>query len=231
MASSNSPAAAEASPGEGDAPGEASLLVSEFPPPPYYYRLAKTLTPPAIPHEALERGTSRAAAAAARARAESERLQLGDEADKTDAILGGVSSVEPHMEEEGDVVAVFGEIVEDPLLVEPPDRCEDPTVVRDQVKRLNRQVLQRFVNLVQDLVHRPMDNKYVLVGLAVAVAVALENRNQHHPSTYCTTGKHETICPTTYFSCFRSVTSLGSTRPVSCSSKPWKSNLPNEPLS
>jgi hypothetical protein len=79
--------------------------------------------------------------------------------------------VEPHEEEEGDVVAVFGEIVEDPLLVEPPDRCEDPTVVRDQVKLLNRQVLQRFVNLVQDLVHRPMDNKYVGVVVDAAVVV------------------------------------------------------------
>jgi hypothetical protein len=174
MASSNDPAATEDLPGEGDAPGEASLLVSEFPPPPYYYRLAKTLTPPTIPREALERGTKRAAAAASRARAESERLRLGDEADKTDAILGGVSAVEPHEEEEGDVVAVFGEIVEDPLLVEPPDRCEDPTVVRDQVKRLNRQVLQRFVNLVQDLVHRPMDNKYVSVVVTATVVVALE---------------------------------------------------------
>jgi hypothetical protein len=235
MASSNDPAATEDPPGEGDAPGEASLLVSEFPPPPYYYRLAKTLTPPTIPHEALERGTKRAAAAAARARAESERLRLGDEADKTDAILGGVSAVEPHEEEEGDVVAVFGEIVEDPLLVEPPDRCEDPTVVRDQVKRLNRQVLQRFVNLVQDLVHRPMDNKYVVCArCCCCYCCCCRYRNQHRTNAcgiilfYVTlpfdcafmlpsvTGKHETTCPTTHFSCSRSVTSFGSTRLVNC---------------
>lgn len=138
--------------------GQATLLVSEFPPVPFYYRLASAgkLEPPPIPYEALARGTSRAAAQAARARAESERLRLGEE-DKTDAILGGVPA--PEDEDDGDVVAVFGEIVEDPKLIEPLDRCEDPKIVRDEVKRLNQQVVQRFVKLVQDLVHRPMENK------------------------------------------------------------------------
>jgi len=161
MASSGAASASDApAAGESDAPGEASLLVSEFPPPPYYFRQAKNLTPPPIPHEALERGTAQAAAAAARARAESERLRLGDEAaDKTDAILGGVSAVED--EQDGAVVAVFGEIVEDPFLVEPLDRCQDPAVVKDRVKELNQEILQGFVKLVQDLVNRPMDNKYV----------------------------------------------------------------------
>jgi hypothetical protein len=97
--------------GEGDAPGEATLLVSEFPPPPFYYTEAANLTPPEIPVEALERGTRRAAAAAARAQAETERLRLADEADKSDAILGGVPTA-AEIEEDGDVVAVFGEIVE-----------------------------------------------------------------------------------------------------------------------
>ena len=157
----STPTTAPSDPDESaDVPGEATLLVSEFPPPPNYYRHAENLTPPCIPQEALTRGTQRAAAAARKARAESERLRLGDDADKTDAILGGVTGEEEE-EEEGDVVAVFGEIVEDPLLVEPLDRCEDPTVVRDEVKRLNRQVVQKFVTLVQDLVHRPMENKYV----------------------------------------------------------------------
>lgn len=107
---SSGPAPDEAQGCEGDTPGEATLLVSEFPPPPFYYTEAANLTPPEIPVEALERGTRRAAAAAARARAEAERLRLVDEADKTDALLGGVSAAEP--EEEGEVVAVFGEIVE-----------------------------------------------------------------------------------------------------------------------
>ena len=91
--------------------GEATLLVSEFPPPPFYYKAAAKLPPPPIPYESLARGTKRAAAHAAKARAESERLRLGDDdPDKTGAILGGAPTAEE--EEEGDVVAVFGEIVE-----------------------------------------------------------------------------------------------------------------------
>jgi mediator of RNA polymerase II transcription subunit 7 len=84
-------------------------------------------------------------------------LRLTDEADQTADVLGGVPAAEE--EEEGDVVGVFGEIVEDPLLVQPLDNCEDPTVIRDEVKRLNREVVQGFVKLVQDLVNRPAENK------------------------------------------------------------------------
>jgi hypothetical protein len=162
MAATN---ASDGAGGEGEAnPGEAALLVSEFPPPPFYYTEAANLKPPEIPKEALERGTRRAAAAAARARAEAERLRLAEyESDKTADVLGGVlaGSGRPSEEEEedGEVVGVFGEIVEDPLRVQPLDACEDPTVIRDEVKRLNRQVLQGFVKLVQDLVNRPADNK------------------------------------------------------------------------
>ena len=155
-------------PGEGGGAGEATLLVSEFPPPPFYYRQAQILTAPPIPHDALERGTKRAAAAAAKARAESERMRLGGEsqdailAGTADAGAGGAALAPGGAEdEEGSVVGVFGEIVEDPLLFEPLDRCEDPRVVRDEVKRLNNEVVKGFVELVKDLVHRPMENKYV----------------------------------------------------------------------
>lgn len=141
------------------AEGEAQILVSEFPPPPYYYQHAERLTPPPIPQDALTRGTQRAARMAAKGRAESERMRLGDtEADKTDAILGGVSETQDE-EDSGDVVAVFGEIVEDPWQIQPIDPCEDPTKIRDEVKRLNSQVIQGFVKLLQDLVHRPGENK------------------------------------------------------------------------
>lgn len=142
--------------------GQATLLVSEFPPVPYYYRLAAEgkLEPPEIPYEALALGTKRAAAQAARAQAESERLRMGEDGDKTDAILGGVPApTDGDEDDDGDVVAVFGEIVEDPQLTEPLDRCEDPKIVRDEVKRLNLEVVKGFVKLVQDLVHRPTDNK------------------------------------------------------------------------
>jgi len=96
--------------GEGNGEGEAMLLVSEFPPPPFYYHEVSNLTPPEIPKEALERGTRRAVAAAARAREAAERIRLADESTNTDAILGGIP--DDAQEEEGDVVAVFGEVVE-----------------------------------------------------------------------------------------------------------------------
>lgn len=56
------------------------------------------------------------------------------------------------------VVAVFGEIVEDPTLVV-EEECHDPIEIRDNVKRLNQSVLKGFWMLVQKLVHDPNDNK------------------------------------------------------------------------
>ena len=140
-----------------DTPGEATILVSEFPPPPSYYKKVanlERLEPPEIPQEKLTRGTLRAAATAKRMRAEAERVRLGNDA--TDAILGGVVKDD---QEEGDVIGVFGEIVEDCLVFEPLDSCENPTVIRDHVKNLNYQVVQGFVKLVQTLVKQPTENK------------------------------------------------------------------------
>uniref|UniRef100_A0A7S1YMN3 Mediator of RNA polymerase II transcription subunit 7 n=1 Tax=Grammatophora oceanica TaxID=210454 RepID=A0A7S1YMN3_9STRA len=141
--------------------GEAApeLLVSEFPPPPPYYKTCdlSKLEPPAIPQEALERGTRRAAAAAAKAREEAERMRLQQDMPNTDAILGGENAADE--EEEGDVVAVFGEIVEDPYLYTPLDICEDPRAIRDSVLGRNREIVETFVGLVKDLVHNPAENK------------------------------------------------------------------------
>jgi len=101
--------AAAANEGAEEQPGGAQMLVSEFPPPPFYYRASASLTPPEIPDAAIRRGTQRAAAAAAKARLESERLRLQRDLPNTDAILGGVQ--DDHAAD-GDVVAVFGQIVE-----------------------------------------------------------------------------------------------------------------------
>uniref|UniRef100_A0A7S0UN00 Mediator of RNA polymerase II transcription subunit 7 n=1 Tax=Pseudo-nitzschia delicatissima TaxID=44447 RepID=A0A7S0UN00_9STRA len=170
MASTNEPAA------EGEAPGEATLLVSEFPPPPFYYTEAATLKPPPIPLEALERGTRKAAAAAAAARAEAERQRLADQTgDLTAGVLAGNTEAE---EEEGEVVGVFGEIVEDPLLVKPLDSCEDPIVIRDEVKRLNKEVVQGFCNLLSDLVNRPAENKKRRDELQHDVFLMLQETNK-----------------------------------------------------
>jgi len=143
---------------EGETEGEATLLVCEYPPPPFYYAEASKLKPPDIPKEALERGARKACRAAAKARAQAERNRLADEGDQTANVLGGVLA-DDEVEEEGDVVGIFGEIVEDPLTAQPLDPCEDPAVIRDEVKRLNREVVQGFVNLVHDLVNRPAENK------------------------------------------------------------------------
>lgn len=177
--------------------GEATLLVSEFPPPPFYYRQHQILAPPPIPHDALERGTKQASAVAAKARAESERLRLlgGGGAENQDAILAGTPAIaDPNGgagggasgtggsggddNNDGSVVAVFGEIVEDPVLFEPLDRCEDPRVVRDEVKRLNNEAVKRFVELVKDLVHRPMENKKTRDELSDNVFLMLQECNK-----------------------------------------------------
>jgi hypothetical protein len=138
-------------------------------------RGGSALRPPPIPTDAIVRGTNQAVAIAARAR-EAERqqrlaeLRWGDgsqsaEDDKTDSILGGVAmnaATSTDEKDAGNVVAVFGEIIEDPLLIEPLDYCDDPIAVRDEVKRLHQIVLRTFVHMVQDLVHRPLESKYVL---------------------------------------------------------------------
>lgn len=56
------------------------------------------------------------------------------------------------------VVAVFGEIVEDPTLTV-EQQCDDPNVVRENVKRLNQEVLKGFLKLVRVLVNDPNENK------------------------------------------------------------------------
>lgn len=173
--SSGAAAAQNEASGPGATVDEEALLVSEFPPPPFYYKAA-SLSPPEIPTEALQRGSNRAAAVAAKAKAEAERVrsQLG-EGDKTDAILGGEVEQE---EEEGEVVAVFGEISEDPLLVQVEDVCEDPKKIAEEVKRLNREAVKGFLVLVQDLVHRPLDNKKRRDELSHSIFLMLQECNK-----------------------------------------------------
>mmetsp|Transcript_21703 Transcript_21703/g.31443 ORF Transcript_21703/g.31443 Transcript_21703/m.31443 type:complete len:272 (+) Transcript_21703:48-863(+) len=81
-------------------------------------------------------------------------------------------------EEEGEVVAVFGEIVEDPLLVQVEDECEDPTKIRDTVRKLNQEVMQGFVKLVHELVHRPLDNKKCRDELSHNIFLMLQECNK-----------------------------------------------------
>lgn len=103
-------------------------LVSEFPPPPYYYTLALSLTPPLIPHEALERASMKAVEEMNKKKEEAERNRLaaegvGDGADNgagggianNGEFLGGdAPDFEQGIEDndKDDEVAVFGEYVE-----------------------------------------------------------------------------------------------------------------------
>ncbi|KAL7463351.1 hypothetical protein ACHAXS_003731 [Conticribra weissflogii] len=56
------------------------------------------------------------------------------------------------------LVAIFGEIVEDPTLTV-EEECEDPNTIRENVKELNQNVVRGFLKLVRMLVNNPGDNK------------------------------------------------------------------------
>jgi len=99
--------------------------------------------------------------------AERNRLAVGGDAEGEGLGLGvGIGGVVPDFEkaaggdddEKDEVVAVFGEYVEDPLLA-PEDDCADPRVVRDEMSRLNKEIIHGFVKLVRDLVNKPVENK------------------------------------------------------------------------
>mmetsp|Transcript_22170 Transcript_22170/g.44852 ORF Transcript_22170/g.44852 Transcript_22170/m.44852 type:complete len:235 (-) Transcript_22170:928-1632(-) len=174
-----------ASPEEED---DEALLVSEFPPPPPYYRLASTsgaLKPPPIPTEALQRAARKAAAIAAKAKAAAEKARLEAVGGHEIAVAAGDGAVGVSAdqvvegdEHDEDVVAVFGEIVEDPLLVKVEDECEDPTMIRDNISRLNNDVLKGFVSLVTQLVDRPQENKKCRDELSHNIFLMLQECNK-----------------------------------------------------
>ena len=168
---------APAAPGV-DADDDGMMLVTEFPPPPYYYHLAsrsappdRRLAPPEIPRRAFRVAAKRVAAQRRRAREESERIRL--ESEGRGGASDGVAtedgapdrpspaddddSIDPDDDSEP-VVSAFGEIVEDPTLTA-EEECHDPAVIRENVRRLNRAVLRRFLDLVRKLARDPADGK------------------------------------------------------------------------
>lgn len=161
---------------------EDMLLVSEFPPPPPYYALAsrnipinKRLVPPDIPLRAFRVAAKKVLRERKRAREESEQIRLaacaGDDAAGASGITDGKTenevktekldtdddSIDPDDPNEK-VVAVFGEIVEDPTLTVELE-CDDPSLIQENVKRLNQEVLKGFLKLVRVLVNDPSENK------------------------------------------------------------------------
>ena len=181
------------------------LLVTEFPPPPYYYKLASSneLTPPEIPHRAFRVAAKRVRQEKERARLESEKIRLEAEekqvggsgsgdSDKGDEKSQDVNMTvadqdrndddddsikDPHDPNEP-IVAVFGEIVEDPTLVYVEDECNHPTILRDNVKRLNRSVLEGFLKLVTKLVNDPIENKKSRDELSHNIFLMLQECNK-----------------------------------------------------
>ena len=161
------------------------LLVTEFPPPPYYYSFAsqstpahQKLKPPPIPHQAFKVAAKRVLMERQKAREESDRIRLDAEGvvavssksddgsdnkmdvDKLDTSTAKQDddNDDDSIDPDGSVVAVFGEIVEDPTLII-EEECHDPVEIRENVKRLNQSVVNGFLQLVKQLVNNPNDNK------------------------------------------------------------------------
>lgn len=127
------------------------ILVSEYPPPPHYYTHSKKLSPPPIPVDAFvkasENAILQAASAAPNATGEPKEQHP------------------PDIEAENvadDLVGVFREVVEDPLLVYQhfvDKNDEDPKITFGKINKLNDECLTKFIELVNDLVYRPKENK------------------------------------------------------------------------
>lgn len=102
-------------------------LVTEFPPPPFYYTQVSSLTPPPIPHEAIQRASLKALEQLKKKKEEAEKTRLAsvglvgvdgvgmEGGGNNEEFLGGDA---PDFEksvgenEKDEEVAVFGEYVE-----------------------------------------------------------------------------------------------------------------------
>lgn len=184
---------------EEDQDDDEDLLVSEFPPPPFYYRRASAhgigLKPPAIPTQRLKEYSKAAAivmknavaAMECKFRKEKESGETSSTIDDqdmknssaTDQSQTANNGVDAQADLTASMVTVFGDVtVEDPILVSIPDDCSDPTKVRDNVIRLNRKVMHGYIKLVNELVHKPLDNKKCRDELSHNVLLMLHECNK-----------------------------------------------------
>ncbi|KAL3767013.1 hypothetical protein ACHAWU_004511 [Discostella pseudostelligera] len=164
------------------------------------------LTPPEIPHRAFR-------VAAKKARMEHQRRKLLEEEERrralqlsvsegVDASKGGVipthtkSPMEEDVEDDDSIdvdnpneplVAVFGEIVEDPTLFQghadddkkEEEQCHDPAIIRENVKRLNSDVLHGFLALVRKLAEDdPSDHRKLRDELSHNLFLMLQECNK-----------------------------------------------------
>lgn len=149
--------------------GNDAELVSEFPPPPFYYAQASTLNPPQIPHDKILRSTNKTVAdRKAKELEDRAKLSLGTSEADAAAVDGGVLGGDvPDFDkkttgpDEGPIVAVFGDesYLEDPDLVPVEEDCDDPEIVKGEVSRLNREIIKGFITLVGDLIDAPLDHE------------------------------------------------------------------------
>lgn len=90
---------------EGNAEAE---LVSEFPPPPFYYKLSLSLSPPPIPKEAIERSTKESIRKKAAIEME-ERNRLGGDLNANEGRSLGGPVPEFRGKMDGPMIKIFGE--------------------------------------------------------------------------------------------------------------------------
>ena len=178
--------------------GEAQCLVSEFPNPPPYYRLfggslpADQLPPPPpIPTAKLEATAQKVAeitAAVQTIRDEQSDTLVGVDPNSLVAAAAhaaiAAATVPPNLEE---VVSIFGEVVEDPLLRIPNEKegsedretCDDPSDVAREMKTINRQIMTSFVTLTNVLLQEPAVARSELVKVSKLLVRLLEQSNRY----------------------------------------------------
>jgi len=109
-----------------------AILVSEFPPPPYYYTLcsSSSLIPPGIPTQALHQ-----VAKHIRIKLDEEKKHTDKHCSSTPNVTSNIVSHIGHDEwiDINTLPAVFGEIVEDPLLMHVENYCDDPQKIQQDI--------------------------------------------------------------------------------------------------
>ena len=139
--------------------------------------------PPPIPTECFEKAAKRVAEAVAEAKAAAEAAMstsksAAEVAAQENSDLSLVEQVSAVENGDEDVVGVFGEVVEDPVLLTPLiDDCSNPLLVRDTLIRLNKEIILLFVTLIDDLVSRPLENKKTREEISHKVYLMLQECN------------------------------------------------------
>ena len=184
--------------------GEAQCLVSEFPNPPPYYKLFggslpadQVPPPPPIPTAKLEATAQKVAAITAavqRIRSEQSDTLVGVDPNSPVAAAAhaaiAAAAVPPNLAE---VVSIFGEVVEDPLLRIPHEKkeggsdedsrkeetCDDPSDVAREMKRINHRIMTSFVALTNVLLQEPAAARSELVKVSKWLVRLLEQSNRY----------------------------------------------------